>query len=91
MIKINTLTEEQIDKIKINEIDLNSRVKKYLAFKDIRTLMELKIFVQQKGINGLYRINGFGSVSRNIVIKLLNHAYPNLKVSHTTTTKYTFN
>ena len=53
--------------------------------------MELKIFVQQKGINGLYSMNGFGAVSRNIVIKLLNHAYPNLKVSHTTTTKYTFN
>ena len=91
MIKINTLTEEQIDKIKINEIDLNSRVKNSLAVKDIKTLMELKIFVQQKGINGLYSMNGFGTVSRNTVIQLLNHAYPNLKVSHTTKTKYTFN
>ena len=88
MIKINTLTEDEIDKIKINEIDLSSRIQNHLVYKDIKTLLDLKNFVENKGINGLYQIGGFGTVSRTRVIELLNHAYPNLQISQS---KYTFN
>ena len=87
MIKINTLNEDQINKIKINEIDLSSRIKNHLVYRDIKTLLDLKNFVENKGINGLYQIGGFGSVSKKSVIELLNHAYPNLRMSES---KYTF-
>ena len=88
MIKINTLSEREIDNIKINEIDLSSRIKNHLVYRDIKTLLDLKNFVKNKGINGLYCIQGFGSVSKTKVIELLNHAYPNLQISKS---KYTFN
>ena len=87
MIKINTLNEEQINKIKINEIDLSSRIKNHLVYKDIKTLLDLKKFVEDHGINGLYMIGGFGSVSKTKIIELLNHAYPDLQISES---KYTF-
>ena len=87
MIKINTLTEEQINKININEINLSTRIRNHLVYRNIRTLLDLKNFVENNGINSLYAIAGFGRISQNQTIKLLNHAYPNLKISQK---KYTF-
>tara|TARA_R110002020_G_scaffold402679_1_gene612812 strand:+ start:210 stop:521 length:312 start_codon:yes stop_codon:yes gene_type:complete len=87
IIKINTLTEEEIDKIKINEINLSSRIQNHLVYKDIKTLLDLKNFVKNKGINSLYEIGGFGNISLTTITELLNHAYPNLQISQL---KYTF-
>ena len=92
MIKINTLTEQQIDNIPICEIDLGSRIINILFVKDIKTLLDLKNFVIKEGMFGLYRLQGFGSVAKNNVQQLLKHSYPktNFDMYATTTEKYTF-
>ena len=89
MIKINTLTQEEIDKININEIDLNSRVTNILINKNIRTLSDLANFIEEFSINDLYCVEGFGSKCLKEVVELLNHAYPNLNLGKSIK-KYTF-
>tara|TARA_R100000231_G_scaffold59143_1_gene48635 strand:+ start:298 stop:573 length:276 start_codon:yes stop_codon:yes gene_type:complete len=90
MIKINTLTPLEIDKVKICEIQIDQRgVANHLISRDILTLLDLKNFVIKEGINGFYKRSGFGIRSCNAVIELLNHAYPDL-VIHKSSIKYTY-
>ena len=94
MILINTLSELQIDNVPIHQIDLNARVINILITKtNIKTLLDLKNYVLEKGIIGLLKLNGFGTISKNNVKKLLEHAYPktNFNMYVLTEEKYTFN
>tara|TARA_B100000519_G_C14004009_1_gene325378 strand:- start:43 stop:318 length:276 start_codon:yes stop_codon:yes gene_type:complete len=90
MIKINTLTEEEIDKIKICEIQIKQRgLANHLISRDIFTLLDLKNFIIKEGINGFYKRQGFGLRSCDALIELLNHAYPNLIINKSSI-KYTY-
>ena len=90
MIKINTLTEEEIDKIYIYEIYLERKVEKLLSEKGIKTLSDLKMYVEKEGMIDFYLTKGFGSKSEKILCELLNHAYPNLYLGRSNKKKYTF-
>ena len=94
MIKINTLTKEQIDNIPLSQIDMSCRVKRCLnsawsrehidnkEFKGkvLITLKDLKEYCLQH-FSKLRRLPNFGSVSFNELRNLLKHAYPDTNFS----------
>ena len=106
MIKINTLTQEQIDNIPICQINMSCRVKRCFTAlnrehidneefkgKELITLKDLKEYCLQH-FSKLTRLPNFGSVSFKEVRDLLEHAYPNTnfisEIIYQNPIKYTF-
>jgi hypothetical protein len=106
MIKINTLTKEEIDNIPLCQIDISNRVKICLfphnrehidnnnfKGKDLTTLKELKEYCLEH-FSKLKRLPNFGRVSFNEIRDLLEHAYPDTnfisEVVYDNPIKYTF-
>lgn len=91
MIKINTLTEQQINNIPIRNIDLNVRVKNILINGNINTLEDLKNLVLEKGFFQIKILPNCGTISQNTIKKLLKHSYPNINFdNYVNQSKYTF-
>ena len=91
MIKINTLTEQQINNIPIRSIDLEARVKNILLNENIKTLEDLKNFVLKEGFVKIVILPNCGTKSSNTIKKLLTHSYPNINFEHhIDNRKYTF-
>ena len=101
MIKINTLTKEQIDNIPIMDIELDSRIlngivnannREHIDNREIVTLLDLKNFVLEYN-TALLKVPNLGRKSFRTIIKLLEHAYPNTSFNKNcryTKPKYTF-
>ena len=78
MIKINTLTEQQINNVPIRNINLGVRIINILINENINTLENLKDYVLKNGMFGIIRLPNCGTVSQNKIRKLLQHSYPNI-------------
>ena len=103
MIKINTLTEEEIDNIPICEIDLSRRTltvllntscRENVDDSQIKTLSDLKSYVV-KNYSKLLHIPNVGTKSFKEIVSLIKHAYPDVILEDSrgyyNQTKYTFN
>tara|TARA_R100000734_G_scaffold8613_1_gene6686 strand:+ start:270 stop:581 length:312 start_codon:yes stop_codon:yes gene_type:complete len=103
MIKINTLTKEEIDNISICEIDLSRRTLTVLMnthYRDnidnseIKTLLDLKNYVV-KNYSYLRRIPNVGTKTFNEIVSLIKHSYPDViledSIGYYNQKKYTFN
>ena len=103
MIKINTLTKEQIDNIPICEINLTRRTltvllntssRENVDDSEIKTLLDLKNYVI-KNYSKLLHIPNVGTKSFNEITQLILHAYPDVILEDSrgyyNRTKYTFN
>lgn len=78
MIKINTLTEQQINNVPIRNINLDVRVKNILLCENINTLQDLKNLVLKEGFSKIVILRNCGTVSQNKIRRLLQHSYPNI-------------
>ena len=103
MIKINTLTKEQIDNIPICEIDLtrrtltvlmNTHSRDHIDNSEIKTLLDLKNYVV-KNYRFLRRIPNVGTKTFNEIVSLIKHSYPDViledSIGYYNQKKYTFN
>ena len=78
MIKIDTLTEQQINNIPIRNINLGVRIKNILINENLNTLEDLKNLVLKEGFSKIVVLPNCGTISQNTIKKLLKHSYPNI-------------
>lgn len=91
MIKINTLTEQEINNVPIRNINLDVRVKNILLSENINTLQDLKNLVLKEGFSKIVILPNCGTVSQNKISRLLQHSYPNINFDeYVDSSKYTF-
>ena len=72
MIKIDTLTEQQINNIPIRNINLGVRIKNILLNENLNTLEDLKNLVLKDGFTKIMVLPNCGTISQNTIKKLLN-------------------